>query len=106
MRCVKRDGVAHDAHELSALVEARQDHVFEFLVKGRRVGLVTDGPAGHVFDTALNPPAVQNAQAGHTVERRLHPAGAGCFERRLRRVEPHIHSGHEEARQIPIVVFE
>jgi len=115
---VERDGLAHGADELVALlIESRQDNAFEFVVERGRVALsavgwtevrvmVADGPAGDVFDAAFDPPSVEHAEAWHAVESGLHAAGAGGFQRGLRCVEPDIHSGDKEPRQLPVVVVE
>ena len=43
---------------------------------------LADRPPRHPFDVALDPPAVEHAQAGGAVEGRLHPARPGRLERR------------------------
>ena len=87
--------MAHHVDEAIAFaVEDRDDDLFEFPVKRRRVArgavgirrrflaCLANGPAGFAFDPAFDPPTVENAQTGHAVERRLHAAGAGGFEGR------------------------
>ncbi len=74
---------------------------FDALVFG-----VFDGPAGDVFGAALDPPAVEHAERGHAVERRLHAAGAGGFIRAQRRVEPDIDAVGELLAEVPVVVLE
>lgn len=106
---VQRDAVAHDAEPIvPLLVERRQDNLSELLVKrlsilGRAVfrflalRYAVNGPAGDAFDAALNPPAVEHAQAGHAVQRGFHSAGATGLHWRQRGVELHVHAGGEDA---------
>ena len=69
---VERNAMTHDVDEAIALRLVQRDHhVFEFLVKRRRVagGAVgigrrflaplADGPAGFAFNPAFDPPAVE-----------------------------------------------
>ena len=110
----------HHFEELVALaIVQRKDDALEFRIK--RVGLrlvvgrggvagaparVSNGPAGHSLDVALDPPAIQDAQAGNAVERRLHAAGAGSLQRKLRRVEPQIHTGSHFPTQFEVVIIQ
>ena len=70
-----------------------------------RAGVVrADRPAGHALDAALDPPAVQDAQRRHAVQRRLHAAGARRLERALGRVQPDVHARRQESREFHVVV--
>ncbi len=87
---------------MKTVIIIRRDHgLLQLIVEKRGVfraiidsslprGAVSDGPARDPFDMPLDPPAVQNAQARHAVERRLHAARPGGFERRLGRIQPHV----------------
>src|SRR4029077_3364711 len=65
-----------------------------------------NGPAGDAFDVTFHPPAIQKAQARHTIPGSLHAAGAGSFQRILRCVEPQIHTGSKLATKFHVVVVE
>ena len=88
----------------------RDDGVFQLAVERVRlfgvVGAVFDGPAGDVLDAALDPPAVQNGEAGHAVQRGLHAAGAGGLVGAPGRVDPDIDARGEQRAEIPVVVLE
>src|SRR5262249_58201557 len=71
----------------------------------RAVVAVADRPAGDRFDVALEPPAVEHAQARHAVVRRLHAARAAGLERRARRVPPEIDAPRPALRPGPVVVW-
>ena len=55
---------------------------------------------------ALLPPAVERAELGNAVERRLHPARARGLERNPRQVEPEVHALHQQVGEVHVVVFE
>jgi hypothetical protein len=65
-----------------------------------------DGPAGDVFGAAFDPPAVEDAEAGHAVERGLHAGGAGGFIGAARRVDPDVDALGELRAELPVVVLE
>ena len=97
--------------QLSGACEVQRNHrVFELVVEIDGffgiVRAVLDGPAGDAFDAALDPPAVEDRQAGHAVQRGLHAAGAGGFVGTARSVDPDIHARGEERAQLPGVVLE
>jgi len=52
------------------------------------------------------PPTVENAEAGHAIQRSLHPAGSRSFERKLRRVEPQVDTGSNFPAKVHVVVVE
>src|SRR5262249_4803543 len=54
---------------------------------------------------AFAPPAVEHAQVNPAVGRRFHPAGAACFQRTQRMVEPKIDSLPKAPRDVAIVVL-
>src|SRR5229473_8538625 len=80
-RAVDGDGVLHDFQEFSAIVVVHgKNHTFELVIKrfgfsrvvGRRVAgsaatRLADAPAGDTLDVAFHPPAIENAQARHTI---------------------------------------
>src|ERR1700722_122725 len=68
--------------------------------------MIADRPSGHAFVPSLNPPAVENAEARHTVERRLHATGARSFIGTLRCVQPEIYSSGKQCSQGPVIVLE
>ncbi len=88
----------HHAQILVPLVvKHRQNHMFQFVVKRFGVlGIVqrliaavpqlSDGPSGDSLDVPLDPPAIEYAQARHSIQRRLHSAGSARLQRKLRRV--------------------
>ncbi len=51
----------------------------------------------------LHPPAIENAEARHAIQRRLHAAGSGSFQRKLRRVQPQVHAGRDLTANFEIV---
>ena len=92
-RTVNRNGMLHDVEiALTLVVEHRHDDVLQFGVERFRVGAIigdevrsgatrfTDGPAGDTFDVPFRPPAVENAEAGHSIHSRLHATGSGSFQ--------------------------
>ena len=100
---------------VAALVEARRELVLDQvedrarLARVARVGVEPglvgrrDRPAvGRVV--ALVPPAVEDREVEHAVQRRLHAARAAGLERAQRRVEPDVDAGHEHARERHVVV--
>src|SRR5215467_9862161 len=77
-RSVDGNGMLHDGKVAAAiLVEERKNHVFEFRIQAFGVSRVVcrsvgsgvatvrfaNRPAGHALDVALDPPAVENAEA-------------------------------------------
>src|SRR5580704_10909619 len=120
-RTVDGDGMLHDLDvEPRLFVKHRKNYVFQFpverfgflsVVRGnvRRVHgapRLANRPSRYAFDVAFYPPAVENAQAGNSVERGFHAACAGGFERKLRRVEPKIYAGSDFAAEVEIVLVE
>src|SRR5579864_4828470 len=100
---------------VSIPIKHGKDNVLQLLIKresikgpiisNRRVAaLLSNGPTCNPFNETLNPPAVQNAEAGNTVESRLHTARPGSFQWWLRRIEPEIHTGGHAFRDLQIVV--
>src|SRR5215472_15027151 len=88
-----------------------QHRAFELLIERpamglRRIAFLADGPPRDAFNAALDPPAVEHAQARHAIECRLHPTGARRLQRWLRRVEPDIGTRHQLASQGDVVVRE
>jgi len=65
-----------------------------------------DRPAGDALDVAFDPPAIENAEAWHAVQRCFHAACARGFERILRRVQPQISAGGEHAAEVQVVVVQ
>src|SRR5207249_1178167 len=65
---------------------------------------LADGPASEAFDVAFHPPDVENAQARHAIQRRLHTAGAGSLQRKLWCVKPNVHSGSDLSAKLEIVI--
>src|SRR3989338_11332189 len=110
------------AHQLGIAIrfvaEHRQDDhlqlviqrvgVFGPVVVARHAGILVSAyrPAGYAFDASFTPPAVQDAERRDTVDGGLHAAGARGFERGLRRVEPEVHAGGDQLRQVDAVVFQ
>src|SRR5580692_4877783 len=112
---VEGDARSHDMRVgFGRAVEHGNDMVFEFVVErgdlGRRfvaydLGIVTDGPAGDALDAALDPPAVQHAQAWNTVQGRFHAARPGSLLRTLGRIQPEIDAGSDDLCQRHVVVL-
>src|ERR1035437_9945266 len=71
---------------------------------GAQVG--SDGPAGDPLDVALDPPAVEDAEAGYAVEGGFHPARPRGLVGGDRVVQPDVDPGHEEGGQVHPVVLE
>src|SRR5437016_11167204 len=108
----------HDFQKFSAIVVVHgENHGFELAIErfhfsavvggsiaGRGAPRLADRPAGDAFDMTLHPPAVENAQAWHAIQRGLHAAGAGGLQRKLWRVEPKVHAGSYFSTEIEIVV--
>src|SRR5713226_2745064 len=119
-RTVDGDGVLHDFQEFSAIVVVhRKNHTFQLVIKrfgfggvvgrsiaGSGAARFADAPASDALDVAFHPPAVENAQARHAIQRGLHAAGAGSLERKLRRIEPEVHAGSHFSAELEIVVVE
>src|SRR5213079_3009342 len=97
----------------------RKNHALQLGIKRFGFGLVisgsiagngaprfADAPSGDPLNVAFHPPAVENTQTWHAVQRGLHAAGAGSFERKLRRVEPEVHAGSYLPAELKIVVVE
>ena len=77
-RSVQRNRVPHDLDKaITVLIKTGQDLLFQFSIEfccvtGIHSGLrfqtglhpIADRPAGHTFEVALNPPAIQHTQAG------------------------------------------
>ena len=55
---------------------------------------------------AFHPPAIQNAQTRHSVQRRFHSAGAAGFQRKLRRIQPQVHAGGNFSAHFHVVVVQ
>src|SRR3972149_9256028 len=55
---------------------------------------------------SFNPPSIQHAQTGHSVEGGFHAACPGSFLRLLRSIDPRIHTGAQVMTQRHIVIFE
>ena len=55
---------------------------------------------------ALVPPTVQHRQVDHAVDAGLHAGRAARLERVDRIVQPHVHPGHQPARQAQVVVLD
>src|ERR1700722_4465564 len=68
--------------------------------------MIADRPSGNAFVPSLNPPAVQDAEARHTVERRLHATGARSFVGTLRCVQPESDSSGPQCSRGPVIVPE
>src|SRR3990172_64218 len=92
IRAVDGDRPAHHLPEmLRSLIEGGKDVMLQFSIQrsdlqswiALRFGTVADRPARDSLDTALDPPAVQHAEARYPVERRLHAAGTGSLPRLL-----------------------
>src|ERR1700757_1260025 len=54
----------------------------------------------------FDPPAVENAEAGHAIQGGLHAAGSGSLQRKLRRIEPQVHSRSNLPAEVHVVVVE
>src|SRR5208337_4453371 len=63
-------------------------------------------PTSDPFNMSFHPPAIQNAQAGHAIQCRLHSACSRGLERILRCVEPQIASGSKVSSQFHVVVIQ
>ena len=66
----------------------------------------TPGTSRTTFEVAFDPPAVQDAQAGDTVERRFHSARARSFQRELGGVEPEVDAGGDFSADFHVVFVE
>jgi hypothetical protein len=55
---------------------------------------------------SLDPPAIQNTQAGDAVEGRLHAAGSGRFVGLTRVVQPQVYAAQKQAGPAHIVVLD
>src|SRR5450631_1057024 len=51
---------------------------------------IRSSPAGNALEPTSVPPAVKDAEAGNTVERRLHPAGTGSLKGTPGCIQPEI----------------
>src|SRR6266403_2519347 len=119
-RSVDGNGVLHNFQELGAIVVVHRKNYalqlgiqrfgFGFVIRGSIAGngapRFADAPSGDPLNVAFHPPAVENAQARDAIQRGLHAAGAGSFERKLRRVEPEVHAGSYLPAELKIVVVE
>src|SRR5439155_17281396 len=71
----------------------------------RDILVLADCPTRCAFQTAFNPPAVEDAQAWNSVKGGLHPTGPRGFLRTLRRIEPKIDTtGHEPCHRHAVVL--
>ena len=111
--------VAHHAEPrerdaVLAVVEAGHELVLDEVVERRRLGVVAllvvrrgvggrDRPAVLAV-VPLVPPAVEDREVQHAVERGLHAARAARLERAQRVVEPHVAAGVERLRERDVVV--
>src|SRR6266568_6021880 len=119
-RAVNGDGVLHDFQKSTALIVVqRKNHSFQlgiecfglllavsWNVAASRTPGLPDRPARDSFNVAFHPPAVQNAQARHAVQRRFHPACARRLERKLRRVQPKVHAGSNFSAHFEVVIIQ
>ena len=111
VRAIQRNSRAHDAPPLvRLLIIEGKDYLIQVVVERLRLAgvLVVIGyrPAGDAFDPAFDPPAVEDAETGHTVEGSLHAAGSRGFVGTLGRVEPEIYASGEQGAESPLIVFE
>src|ERR1043166_9802209 len=93
----------------------RNDLVLEQLIQAARVHFVlefrravidfgADAPAIASIE-AFTPPAIEHTQVYASVRRRFHSAGATCFQRTQRMVQPKVDTLYEAARNIAVVVL-
>ncbi len=99
----------HPPPAFRLVVVERQHRPAELAVEVRAIRRfrplgVPDRPAGHALDPSFRPPAVEDAEIEHPVERRLHAAGAGSLHRRHRVVQPHVGTRHAGLGDIHVVV--
>src|ERR1035441_9721430 len=108
---VERQSSAHQVTPLlGSLQVQRSDGFLQLLVE--RCGLfciastVFNGPSGDSFNATFYPPTIEDRQAWHAVQSRLHTACARGLIGTTRSIDPHVDTGSEQGTEIPRIVFE
>ena len=97
-RVIKRNDLV-----LEQLIQTAGVH-FILKFSGAIVDLGANRPAVAAV-VAFAPPAIEHAQVNPAVRRRFHSAGAACFQRSQRMVQPKIDPLHEPACDVAVVVL-